>query len=120
VKIRRNHTLTSMEASFRNLAVLGRSRTDPQTARDMSEGLGKHAVERPKFSVSRSVDHRNTSDNMDPTTEDVVTAAQIQALPVLEEYMAMAGGLPVASVKMRHISLPQRAVSFQTQGTTRD
>src|SRR5690606_11944034 len=32
---------------------------------------------------SRSVDHRNTSDNMDRTTEDVVTAAQIQALPAL-------------------------------------
>jgi hypothetical protein len=49
---------TTLRASFRNLAVLGGSRTDPQTAHDISESLGKHEVERPKFSVSRSVDHR--------------------------------------------------------------
>ena len=103
---------TTLRASFRNLAVLGGSRTDPQTARDMSESLGKHEVERPKFSVSRSVDHRNTSDNMDRTTEDVVTAAQIQALPVLEGYVAMAGGLPVARVKMPYRRFMKKTTSF--------
>lgn len=103
---------TTLRASFRNLAVLGGSRTDPQTARDMSESLGKHEVERPKFSVSRSVDHRNTSDNMDRTTEDVVTAAQIQALPVLEGYVAMAGDLPVARVKMPYRRFMEEAASF--------
>jgi len=103
---------TTLRASFRNLAVLGGSRTDPQTARDMSESLGKHEVERPKFSVSRSVDHRNTSDNMDRTTEDVVTAAQIQALPVLEGYVAVAGGLPVAQVTMPYRRFVERATPF--------
>jgi len=103
---------TTLRASFRNLAVLGGSRTDPQTARDMSESLGKHEVERPKFSVSRSVDHRNTSDNMDRTTEDVVTAAQIQALPVLEGYVAMAGDLPLARVKMPYRRFGERAAPF--------
>jgi type IV secretory pathway TraG/TraD family ATPase VirD4 len=103
---------TTLRASFRNLAVLGGSRTDPQTARDMSESLGKHEVERPKFSVSRSVDHRNTSDNMDRTTEDVVTAAQIQALPVLEGYVAMAGELPVARVKMPYRRFLNNSESF--------
>src|SRR3546814_10175386 len=32
---------TTIRASFRNLAVLGGSRADPQTAKDMSESLGK-------------------------------------------------------------------------------
>ncbi|CAM5220021.1 Coupling protein TraD [Castellaniella defragrans] len=103
---------TTIRASFRNLAVLGGSRTDPQTARDMSESLGKHEVERPKFSISRSVDHRNTSDNMDRAVEDIVTAAQIQALPVLEGYVALAGGLPVARVKMPYRRFDGRTASF--------
>lgn len=107
---------TTIRASFRNLVVLGGSRTDPQTARDMSESLGKHEVERPKFSVSRSVDHRNTSDNMDRTIEDVVTAAQIQALPGLEGYMALAGGLPVARVQIPYRGFPYKKTAFLDKG----
>lgn len=103
---------TTIRASFRNLVVLGGSRTDPQTARDMSESLGKHEVERPKYSVSRSVDHRNTSDNMDRTVEDVVTAAQIQALPVLEGYVALAGDLPVARVQIRYRGFSEKTTAF--------
>src|SRR5690606_29637313 len=87
-------------ASLRNLAGLGGSRADPQTAKDMSESLGKHEVERPKYSISRSVDHRNTSDNMDRVTEDVVTAAQIQALRTLGGYLALAGDYPIARVEL--------------------
>jgi hypothetical protein len=78
----------------------------------MSESLGKHEVERPKFSVSRSVDHRNTSDNMDRTTEDVVTAAQIQALPVLEGYVAMAGNLPIAKATLPIRQFNTKASAF--------
>jgi len=104
---------TTIRASFRNLAVLGGSRTDPQTAKDMSESLGKHEVERPKYSVSRSVDHRNTSDNMDRTVEDVVTAAQIQALPALGGYVALAGDLPIARVSLPFRGFVGAAVAFQ-------
>ncbi|MFW7341837.1 type IV secretion system DNA-binding domain-containing protein [Pollutimonas sp. H1-120] len=103
---------TTIRASFRNLAVLGGSRTDPQTAKDMSESLGKHEVERPKYSISRSVDHRNTSDNMDRTTEDVVTAAQIQSLPSLDGYVALAGDFPIARVSMRLRGFTNAAAAF--------
>ncbi|MER1969217.1 type IV secretion system DNA-binding domain-containing protein, partial [Castellaniella sp. GW247-6E4] len=106
---------TTIRASFRNLVVLGGSRTDPQTARDMSESLGKHEVERPKYSVSRSVDHRNTSDNMDRTVEDVVTPAQIQALPVLEGYAALAGNLPVARVRMPFQDFGNQTAAFRDE-----
>ncbi|MEB2399992.1 type IV secretion system DNA-binding domain-containing protein [Parapusillimonas sp. JC17] len=107
---------TTIRASFRNLAVLGGSRTDPQTAKDMSESLGKHEVERPKYSISRSVDHRNTSDNMDRTTEDVVTAAQIQALPSLGGYVALAGDFPIARVRLPFREFGATAMAFQESG----
>ncbi len=107
---------TTIRASFRNLAVLGGSRTDPQTAKDMSESLGKHEVERPKYSISRSVDHRNTSDNMDRTMEDVVTAAQIQALPALGGYVALAGDFPIARVSLPFREFAVSAAAFQESG----
>jgi len=107
---------TTIRASFRNLAVLGGSRTDPQTAKDMSESLGKHEVERPKYSISRSVDHRNTSDNMDRVTEDVVTAAQIQALPALGGYVALAGDYAIARVKLPFRRYGAAAEAFRESG----
>jgi len=106
----------TIRASFRNLAVLGGSRTDPQTAKDMSESLGKHEVERPKYSISRSADHRNTSDNMDRVTEDVVTAAQIQALPSLGGYVALAGDYPIARVRLPIMLYGAAAEAFRESG----
>jgi hypothetical protein len=50
---------------------------------------------------------------MDRTVEDVVTAAQIQALPVLEGYVALAGDLPVARVKMPFQQYAIQASAFQ-------
>jgi len=107
---------TTIRASFRNLAVLGGSRTDPQTAKDMSESLGKHEVERPKFSISRSADNRNTSDNMERVTGEVVTAAQIQALPALGGYVALAGDYPIAKVCLPIKSFGAVLMAFQESG----
>lgn len=104
---------TTIRASFRNLAVLGGSRTDPQTAKDMSESLGKHEVERPKFSISRSADNRNTSDNMERVTEEVVTAAQIQALSALGGYVALAGDYAITKVSLPIRRYGSPAVAFQ-------
>src|SRR5690606_28942752 len=104
---------TTIRASFRNLAVLGGSRTDPQTAKDMSESLGKHEVERPKFSISRSADNRNTSDNMERVTEEVVTAAQIQALPALGGYVAFAGAYPITRTRIYLRRFNETTEAFQ-------
>jgi len=50
---------------------------------------------------------------MDRTTEDVVTAAQIQALPVLEGYVAMAGDLPIARASLPFRQFGSSAMEFQ-------
>lgn len=92
---------TTIRASFRNLAVLGGSKTDPQTADDMSKSLGEHEVRRLEYSVSRSVDTRNTSDQYRRETERVVTASEIQSFKDLSGYVAFAGDYPIAKVQMR-------------------
>ncbi|MCZ4328502.1 type IV secretion system DNA-binding domain-containing protein [Castellaniella denitrificans] len=103
---------TTIRASFRNLVVLGGSKTDPQTAKDMSDSLGEHEIERPDYRVSRSVDSRNTTDGMVRTTEKVVTPSQIQALPELVGYVAFAGDHPIAKVQMQYKAFAQRTAPF--------
>lgn len=88
----------TIRASFRNLVVLGGSKTDPQTAEDMSKSLGEHEVERQEYSTSRSTGNRSTSDRATRTTERVVSASQIQAFPDLTGYVAFASDLPISKV----------------------
>lgn len=103
----------TLRASFRNLVVLGGSRTDPQTAEDMSKSLGEHEVIRPDYSVSRSVDSRNTSDRLVRSTERVVTPSEIQSFPALTGYVAFAGNHPIAKVAMHFTRFAQRTDPFQ-------
>jgi len=93
---------TTIRASFRNLAVLGGSKTDPQTAEDMSRSLGEHEVQRFDYSVSRSVDMRNTSDQYRRERERVVTPSEIQSFKELEGYIAFAGDYPITKVQMQY------------------
>lgn len=95
---------TTIRASFRNMAVLGGSKTDPQTADDMSKSLGEHEVMRYDYSVSRSVDTRNTSDQAKRETERVVTASEIQSFAEMAGYVAFAGDYPIAKFQMEYES----------------
>src|SRR5690625_5047990 len=93
---------TRIRASVRNLAVLGGSKTGPQTAEDMSRSLGEHEVQRFDYSVSRSVDMRNTSDQYRRERERVVTPSEIQSFKELEGYIAFAGDYPITKIQMQY------------------
>jgi len=104
---------TTIRASFRNLVVMGGSKTDPKTARDMSDSLGEHEVEREEYSRSRSEDSRNRSDRPVRNTEKVVTPSEIQALPAMTGYVAFAGDRPIAKVSMRYTNYGMRVRPFE-------
>ncbi|WP_169295555.1 type IV secretion system DNA-binding domain-containing protein [Advenella sp. EE-W14] len=97
---------TTIRASFRNLAVLGGSKTDPKTAEDMSKSLGEHEIKRYEYNVSRSVDTRNTSDQFKRETERVVTPSEIQAFKEMMGYVAFAGDYPIAKIQMTYETFP--------------
>lgn len=103
---------TTIRASFRNLAVLGGSKTDPQTAEDMSKSLGEHEVRRFEYNVSRSVDTRNTSDQDRRESERVVTPSEIQSFKDLTGYVAFSGDYPIAKVQMRFQHFPEVVKPF--------
>ncbi|MFJ3465158.1 type IV secretion system DNA-binding domain-containing protein [Achromobacter spanius] len=103
----------TLRASFRSLVVLGGSKTDPETAEEMSKALGEHEVARPEYTDSRNPgSSRNTSERMVRSTERVVTAAQIQSLPDLTGWIAFAGDRPIAKFVLEPQSFAVRNAPF--------
>jgi len=103
----------TLRASFRSLVVLGGSKTDPETAQEMSKALGEHEVARPEYTDSRNPGSaRSTSERMERKTEPVVTAAQIQSLPDLWGWIAFAGDRPIAKFKLEPVNFAIRHAPF--------
>lgn len=102
----------TIRASFRNLVVLGGSKTDPQTAEDLSKSLGEHEIERYDYSVSRSQGNRNTSVKPTRTTERVVTPSQIQTFPELAGYIAFAGNYPISKILLKYVKFAATTPAF--------
>lgn len=90
----------TLRSCFRNLAVLGGSKTDPRTCKDMSDALGKHEVLRDKYSRNTG---KNTTTGMSEETkpENVVEPSEIASLPELTGYIAFAGDFPLAKFKLK-------------------
>lgn len=103
----------TLRASFRSLVVLGGSKTDPETAEEMSKALGEHEVARPEYTDSRNPGSaRNTSERMVRSTERVVTSAQIQTLPDLTGWIAFAGDRPIAKFVLEPVNFATRNPPF--------
>ena len=93
----------TLRSCFRSLAVLGGSKTDPRTSKDMSDALGQHEVERDKYSKSSGT-RTSTNKAEDVKQESVVTASEIASLPDLTGYIAFAGDFPVAKFKLEPLN----------------
>lgn len=103
----------TLRASFRSLVVLGGSKTDPETAEEMSKALGEHEVARSEYTDSRNPgSSRNTSERMVRSTERVVTPAQIQSLPDLTGWVAFAGDRPIAKFVLQPMTFAVRNAPF--------
>lgn len=101
----------TLRASFRNLVVLGGSRTDAKTNEDMSISLGEHEVERDKHSRT-SGKHTSTGKTPERNKERVVMASEIANLPELTGYVAFAANHPIAKVKLKPINFKDRTPAF--------
>jgi len=103
----------TLRASFRNLVVLGGSKTDPETAKEMSTALGEHEVARPEYTDSRNPGgNRGTSERLVRQNEAVVTPAQIQALPELTGYVGFAEDRPIAKFVLKPVNFATKNAAF--------
>ena len=104
----------TLRACFRNLVVLGGSKTDPKTCEDMSKSLGEHEVERDKYSKTSGAQHSNINKGEERVRERVVMPSEIASLPDLNGYIAFSGEYPIAKIKLvpmtfqiRHIGVDE-------------
>jgi hypothetical protein len=80
--------------------VLGGGRSDSKTAEDLSKSLGEHEVERETLGETANYRGGSRSRTTRIERERVVMPSEIQSLPELAGYLAFAGDLPIARVKL--------------------
>ena len=91
---------TVLRSCFRNILVLGGGRSDSKTAEDLSRSLGEHEVERETVGETSSDRGGSRSRTIRIERERVVMPSEIQSLPELTGYVAFAGDIPIARVKL--------------------
>lgn len=102
-----------LRSCFRSLVVLGGAKTDPKTCEDMSLALGEHEVERDKYSRSSSAKGSSTNRQPERSRERVVMPSEITSLPELTGYVAFAGDLPIARLKLDWVKFTDRLPAFE-------
>ncbi len=99
---------TVLRSCFRNILVLGGGRSDSKTADDLSRALGEHEVERETLGETSNDRGGSRSRTLRIERERVVMPSEIQSLPELTGYVAFAGDIPIARVKLAPQHYPAR------------
>lgn len=99
---------TVLRSCFRNILVLGGGRSDSKTAEDLSKSLGEHEVERETHGESANDRGGSRSRTTRVERERVVMPSEIQSLPELTGYLAFAGDIPIARIKLTPRHYPVR------------
>ena len=99
---------TVLRSCFRNILVLGGGRSDSKTAEDLSRSLGEHEVAREPLGETSNDRGGSRSRTMRIERERVVMPSEIQSLPELTGYVAFAGDIAIARVKLVPQSYPAR------------
>lgn len=103
----------ALRSCFRNLAVFGLAKADPETAETFSQALGEGEIDRAVPSHTRGASGASRSVSLQRVRERVVLPAQLAELPDLTAYLCLAGAQPV-----RRITLQPRERPFVADAIT--
>jgi Type IV secretion-system coupling protein DNA-binding domain len=93
-----------LRSCFRNLAVFGLAKADPDTCETFSRALGEREVDRAQQSRSRGASGSSQSVAIQRVRERLVLPAELAELPDLTAFLCLAGAQPA-----RRIALTPRA-----------
>jgi type IV secretory pathway TraG/TraD family ATPase VirD4 len=91
----------TLMSNFRSLIVLGGSKTDSETAEEMSKALGEHEVIRESVTKTSGTGSSNRSEQT--VKERVVMPSEISNLPILTGYVSFAGEYPISYVTLKPV-----------------
>lgn len=106
-----------LRSCFRNLAVFGVARSDPDTAETMSRALGEREVDREQVSVSQGMQGTSQSASVRRVKERLVLPSEICELPDLDAYLALAGDAPVRRIRACPRGWPVVVPALEEVGT---
>lgn len=92
------HHATTLRSCFLNLCALGGSNCDPDTAEEISKGLGKTIIERVQINTSQGKHGPVTSKTYQRVDEPLVSTTDLMNLPPLHGYLKFAGSYPVGKI----------------------
>lgn len=95
-----------LRSCFRNLVVFGIAKSDPDTADMLSRSLGEREVDRQQQTRSETPQGITRGVSVQRVTERVAMPSEINALPDLSAYLALAGHVPTALIQVMPRTLP--------------
>jgi len=102
----------TLRSCFRNLLALGCANSDPNTAKEISDGMGQREVERIQKTYSDSKNGSSTSTNRQRMIEPAVLPSQLTSLPPLRGFLKFAGDYPIGDIRLVPRNYPIMLNSF--------
>lgn len=94
-----------LRSCFRNFCAFAVAKIDPDTSEIFSRALGEHEVDRAVQSQSRGAQGNSNSVSVQRVRERLVLPSQLNELPNLTAYLALAGAEPTRLVRLRRREL---------------
>lgn len=96
---------TVLRSCFRNFCAFAIAKIDPDTSEIFSQALGEHEVDRAVQSQSRSQQGNSSSVSVQRIRERLIMPSQINELPDLTAYLALAGATPSQKIQLQRREL---------------
>lgn len=104
---------TVLRSCFRNLIVLGLSKSDPDTAEVLSRALGEREVERLKHSTNEGPQGVSRGVTVENRSERIALPSELTSLPNLTAYLAFAGEHPTRLINIIPRNLPVTTAAME-------
>lgn len=103
---------TTLRSCYRNALFLNIPNSDPQTAEELSRGIGE--IQELRKEVSRTIGFKSNSRSVSrrQVTEKLILPSQLHDLPNLEGYLCLAGEYPISKVRVPPIYYAPQAEAF--------
>ena len=101
-----------LRSCFRNLVAFAIAKADPDTSEAISRALGEREIDREVETSGRSSQGSSSSVSVQRVRERLVLPSELNELPDLTAFLALAGDEPTLKIKLTHQNLPEICPAF--------
>ena len=102
-----------LRSCFRNLVAFAIAKADPETSESISRALGEHEIDRNVETSGRSSQGNSSSVSVQRVRERLVLPSELNELPDLTAFLALAGDEPTRKIKLTPQNLPVIFPAFE-------